>query len=709
MSSNTSPLASSRLRAALTAVFSIALLLPASRGAEPQTAPRANRQLADYFAREVASIDSHPLAEPTSPEQWETTRKEMKKQLAEMLGLDPMPERTPLKPTKTGEVKGDGFVVENMHYQSLPGLYVTANLYRPTKSIGKLPSILYVCGHANVIKDGVSLGNKTGYQHHGEWFARHGYVCLVIDTVQLGEIRGDHHGTFSKGRWWWFSRGYTPAGVEAWNGIRGIDYLVSRADVDPERIGVTGRSGGGAYSWWVAALDERVKVAAPTAGITTLHNHVVDGAVEGHCDCMFMVNTYRWDYDKVAALVAPRPLLICNTDKDTIFPLDGVVSVYNSTRRIYRALGAEAKIGLQIAEGSHKDVQPLNEGAFHWFERWLKGADPMAVLDEGATKRLEPEQLRVFSTLPKDEKNTSIDTEFVPAARALRVPADAAQWTKLRDGWMEALRTKCFAGWPAAAQSLELRDAGTAEHDGVMLHAWDFTAQAPWKLRLYIAHNAKAKPEDLELVALNILDEEAWQDFRHMMAGNFPKLFAAADRNGADGHGFADEKKMFDGSKWAMAYVCPRGIGPTAWTGSDKQQIHLLRRFYLLGQTLDSMQVWDIRRAIAALRETPFGKVPLWLQSQQTMAGNTLYASLFEDNITRLDLHRLPTSHETGPTYLNVLKHLDIPQAAAIAAERSRLRIYTADKSAWSFPAQVSEKLGWKKMFELREALAPTQ
>ncbi len=710
MSSNTLPPESSRRRRASCAVLlSLALLLPAVRAAEPQTAPRANRQLADYFARQVANLESHPLAEPTSPAQWETTRTEMRRELAEMLGLDPMPERTPLKVEKTGEVKGDGFTVENMHYQSLPGLYVTANLYRPEKSEGRLPAILYVCGHSNMMKDGVSLGNKTGYQHHGEWFARHGYVCLVIDTVQLGEIRGEHHGTYAKGRWWWISRGYTPAGTEAWNGIRGIDYLVSRADVDPERIGVTGRSGGGAYSWWIGALDDRVKVVAPTAGITTLHNHVIDGAVEGHCDCMFMVNTYRWDYDKVAALIAPRALLISNTDKDTIFPLDGVVSIYNSTRRIYRALGAEAKIGLQISEGPHKDTQPLNEGAFHWFERWLKNADPMAVLDEGATKRLEPEQLRVFAKLPEDERNTSIDTEFVATAPKPTVPSNAADWTKQREAWMAALRAKCFAGWPAAAQNLDLRDAGTAEFEGVVLHAWDFTPQLPWTLRLYVAHHATVKPADLELVALNVLDENAWQDFRHMMAGNFPTLFSPAERVGADGHGFADEKKMFDGSKWAMAYVCPRGVGPAAWTGSDKQQTHRLRRFYLLGQTLDGMQVWDIRRAIAALRETPYGKPALWLQSQHTMAGNTLYASLFEDGITRLDLHRPPASHENGPAYLNVLKYLDMPQAAAMAAERARVRIYTADKSAWSFPAQVAEKLGWKKAFELRDPLAPTQ
>ena len=142
-------------------------------------------------------------------------------------------------------------MVENLHFQSQPGLYVTGNLYRPKKIEGKLPAILYLCGHGGVKKDGVSYGNKVHYQHHGAWFARHGYVCLTIDSLQLGEIEGIHHGTYQYDMWWWLNRGYTPAGVEAWNCIRALDYLQSRADVDPEKLGVTGRSGGGAYSWWI--------------------------------------------------------------------------------------------------------------------------------------------------------------------------------------------------------------------------------------------------------------------------------------------------------------------------------------------------------------------------------------------------------------------------------------------------------------------------
>lgn len=679
----------------------------AALAAEPIVPPLGNRLLGDYFAREVSEIESQPLAIPGTIEAWKTQQAGMRKQLAEMLGLEPMPERTPLQVTKTNEQTLDGdVIVENLHYQSMPGLYVTANFYRPVKVEGKLPAILYVCGHANVkAKDGTVLGNKTHYQHHGAWFARHGYVCLVIDTVQLGEISGEHHGTYSGKRMWWMSRGYTPAGVEAWDGIRGIDYLVSRPEVDAERIGVTGRSGGGAYSWWVAALDERVKVAAPTAGITTLHNHVVDGAVEGHCDCMFMVNTYRWDYDRVAALVAPRPLLICNTDKDGIFPLDGVYSVYAATRKLYKALGAEGKIGLQIAEGPHKDVQALNTGAFAWFERFLKGADSMATFDDAAKQVVEPEKLRVFSVLPSDERNTRIDEEFVPAAKPA-VPASEAEFQKQRDAWMGALKAKVFAGWPREAGPLGLRSAGKAEHDGVVMEAWDFTPQEPFTLRLWVAHKAGVTPEQLKLIVLNVLDRTSWRDFTRMMAGHFAPLFDDAARKDADGAGFDDEKKMFDSQPWAMAYVAPRGVGPTAWTGADKQQIQRLRRFYLLGQTLDGMQVYDIRRAVAALRATEFAAPALWLQSQNVMAVNTLYASLFEPKIARIDLHEPPASHVGGATYLNVLKYLDVPQAAAIAASRGHLRIYTNDLAAWPYPKETAGKLGWGKAFELTGPVA---
>jgi len=662
--------------------------------------------LQGYWEQQVQEIEkSGGLKDITTAEQWQARAPIYRQQLAEMLGLQPLPKRTPLLATKTGGFSGDGYRVENMHYQAVPGLYVTANLYLPEKVEKPAPTILYVCGHANVMKDGVSYGNKTGYHHHGVSYARHGYVCLIIDTVQLGEIRGEHHGTFSKGRWWWVSRGYTPAGLEAWAGMRGLDFLETRPEVDKTRFGVTGRSGGGAYSWWVAALDERIKAAAPTAGVTTMRNHVLGGCVEGHCDCMFYVNTYRWDYDRLVALVAPRPLLICNTDKDTIFPIDGVFSIYQNVRRIYGLVGAEDKIGLQVAEGPHKDLQPLNNGAFHWFERHLKGADPMSVLDEGAKKSLQPEQLQVFKELPKDEKNTTIDQSFVPKAEAPRVPNTKAEWETQRQGWMTALKQKVFAGWPQDAASVKLSPAGSSERDGIHMTAYDFETEPGIRLRLNLTHRAGLRVQDLDLVALHVLDADGWQTFCRTYESRFAEHMQARSNSQPDEAAFESEKKMFATFKWGMAYICPRGIGATAWTGSEKAQTHRLRRFYLLGQTVDSMRVWDIRRTVQGIHQTPgLEKTALWVQGHRDMAANALYASLFEEGITRLDLHELPTSHDTGPAYLNVLKYLDLPQAAAMAAAKTRVVIYSPDEKPWEYPASVVKWLGLPdKQWQIRK------
>ena len=417
----------------------------------PDTSPGA-RSLRTLLERKVTAIEANSLEKTVATRaEWEAGRDRLRGELKEMLGLQPEPPRTDLQPVVTGTFEEAGCVVENLHFQPMPRLYLAANLYRPKSASGKLPAILYVCGHSNVEENGVSLGNKTAYHHHGLWFARHGYVCLIIDTVQWGELVGHHHGTYRLGRWWWASRGFTPAGVEAWNGIRALDYLSSRPEVDPERLGMTGRSGGGAYTWWVAAIDERVKVAAPTAGIASLRNHVMDGCIEGHCDCMFMHNLYQWNFDRVAALVAPRPLLILNTDKDDIFPLDGVYQVYAGARRIYERLDAVDHIGLHIAEGPHKDMQSLNVGAFAWFERFLKGVDRMATFDEAAKPSIAPARLRVFSELPKDERTTRIDEDFVPAAPATAPPADAAAWGELQSRWQQALQSTVFRAGPADA------------------------------------------------------------------------------------------------------------------------------------------------------------------------------------------------------------------------------------------------------------------
>ena len=644
----------------------LALACAAAFAATPPTTPAPNaadRLFAEYFRSETARLAAGSLADVKTLGDWTARRAQYREELFEMLGLSPRPAKTDLKATITGRVEHAEFTVENLHFQSLPGLYVTANLYVPKNLTGRAPAILYACGHAEV-KDGkASLGNKTGYQHHGAWFARHGYVCLMIDTIQLGELPGVHHGTRRFGQFWWNSRGYTPAGVEAWNGLRALDYLQSRPEVDPDKIGMTGRSGGGAYTWYTAALDDRIKVAVPVAGITDLHNHVIDGTVKGHCDCMFMVNTYRWDYAKLAALLAPRPLLLANSDKDTIFPLDGVLRVHGELARLYALHQASDRLGLLITEGPHKDTQDLQVPAFRWFNRWLKNA-PDQLVRVAAEKLFDPKQLRVFpaGAHPADERTTKIHETFVPLA-APALPTDAAAWAQQRDAWLRALREKSFRGWPAVEEPLALarRDAPAAPGT----ETWDFVTQGPLRLPFTVRRPGGGAP--VKRVFLHVLDRD--------------EAVPAAPAGPADA---------------AVVRFFPRGLGPTASALAAADQNEVRRRYQLLGQTADGMRVWDIRRAVAALRTRElFGDAPIYLSGVRDQAVNALYASLFIDGLASVELVAPPASHLAGPDYLNVLRFLDIPQAAALAAERQPVQWTQSHREDWSWTAKAAQTLGW--------------
>lgn len=661
-----------------------------------------DRLVREYLAAETAAIESETFAEIESLQDWERRRDSLRQQLAEMLGLDPMPPRSPLQATIVGTLpapsrpladpsgtaepaNGDGgFVVEKLHFQPMPGLYVGANLYRPAKVSEPLPAILYVCGHATGIEGGVRMGNKTAYQHHGAWFARNGYVCLIIDTIQRGEFDGIHHGTYRYGMWWWNNRGYTPAGVEAWTGIRAVDYLQSRPEVDGERIGITGRSGGGVYSWWVAALDDRIAAAVPVAGITTLRNHVVDGCVEGHCDCMFMVNTYRWDYPVVAALVAPRPLLISNSDKDRIFPLDGVVALHAQVRKIYRLYDAEDRLGLQITEGPHKDTQELRVHAFRWMNRFLKGDD--ALIREPAEKYFTAAELKVFDTLPSDERVTTIHESFVPAVDPETLPASRQELSRLGDRWRSDLREKTFAGWPSEEAVGDAAPQAVAEsvRDGVRLSVYEFQSQSPYRLPFYLV--SPAQPDDAGSDAsrpprIRILDQRDWDRYGPSLTGN------PTDENASDDSPWLELAADAKEAGGTTLYFAPRGVGPTEWSRDERTRTHLRRRFMLLGQTDDGMRVWDVLRLFDAVDRLPqFSTSPKLISASRDAAAWSLYAALYRDDLAELRLTDLPPRNRDGINLLNVSRILQPPQLVLAVADRVGrivLHLPGADATSW--------------------------
>lgn len=627
--------------------FASSNALAQSVGSEPATA---------YFEQQVrrlAEQTSSDLARVT-PENWDATRAQWRQELQEMLGLNPLPKRTDLETTIVGSLHQDGVSIDRLHYQSRPGLYVAANFYRPSGPApdGGWPAVLYVCGHSRSTDYGRLLGNKTGYQHHGLWLASHGVACLMIDTVQLGELHGEHHGTYRLGRWDWISRGYTPAGVEAWNAIRGIDLLTSLPDINANRIGITGRSGGGAYSWFAAALDERIHVTVPVAGITDLQNHVLDGCVEGHCDCMYFVNYHRWDYAKLAALVAPRALLLENSDSDGIFPLDGVVRIDRQLRNLYQQLGAAENYGLVITPGPHQDSQDLQVPAFRWLLKHLTGVEP--VVDSAAEKTIEPQQLAVFEReTPRDERVTSLANWFVPAATALDDSDEAlSNWT---DKWLPELQR--LGSIPTEIEAPTFEALASGQDTGRDWQLLRSTAQQPIRILRVGDGTASQRPPVIHLVLSQpATDDATWDtpDDLRLSASVVQSCEAQPNRV----HYFV----QWRGARWLRD------------AGNVKAQTHLARRFYLVGQTPESVALNDFLCALRWLSTNELSDVACDLEASGratllvTLAALTAQSRLTDFQLDTLHLNgSLEDPHQTAvlPGLARVCHPLSLVRAAS--------------------------------------------
>jgi len=643
------------LRAIL--VFAASATLHAQPYSPPDRGAPGDAMIQAYLQSETEKLESNFLAGVTNAESWTKLRPKFKEEYFYMLGLWPLPEKTPLQATITGQLAGDGFRVELLHYQSRPQLYVTANLYLPNevKPGERLPAVLYVCGHSMRGRN----GNKTAYQSHGIWFARHGYVCLMVDTLQLGEIAAIHHGTYREQRWWWHSRGYTPAGVECWNGIRGLDYLVSRPEVDPERLAVTGISGGGAATFWVACADERVKVAVPVSGMADLMSYVPNRVINGHCDCMFLNNAFGWPWTRIAGLIAPRPLLFVNSDQDQIFPMDANERVINRLKRLYSLFGASDLANNVVSVGGHAYRQDIRQAAYRFINIHLKN-DPRPVLDsevdlvsESSKPQPPPplalEKLRVFPTdadIPKDELNTRIDESFVTMAR-VPVPRQG-EFESWRSDLLEELRRVTFHFFPERIPPA--RVLSQAE-DIVRLET-----EPGIEVRL----KKLAAPDGTEI----------------------PKRALLVVSTGSQSDSTAPGK--FD-----AAFVCePRGIGETRWTRKNPPN-YVERSHVLLGRTADTGRIWDIIATARYLHQKYEGKCAVSISGRENGAVLAAYAALFEPEITEAILRNPVLSHNNtnAPPLLNVLRVCDVPDVLGMLAPRP----LTIQESAGDGLKRVSE------------------
>jgi dienelactone hydrolase len=660
--------------------FVICVLAPVTVHAQDKKKP-GDEMIEKYLAAETDKLSAKFLDGAKTIDEWKQKRPRLCQEYMDMLGLWPIPEKTPLKATVTGTVEAHGVVVEKLHFQSKPGLYVTANLYRPKaqgrKSLGpKLPAIVYVCGHSDKGRD----GNKTAFQDHGFWFANNGYVCIILDTLQLGEIPGVHHGTYGdpwrhlangerklpgmvkENRFWWHSIGFSPAAVECWNGIRAIDYLLTRDDIDPDKIGVTGISGGGAATFWIAAVDDRVRVAVPVSGMSDLEFYIKDKGINNHCDCMFLYNTYQWDWTTIAALVAPRPLLFANSDKDPIFPMDANRRIMKKLTLVYemyaKAQGRQS-LGLDefVSPGGHDYRPDLRIAVFRFFNKHLKGDTTSKVEDSAKYTPLKGRDLRVFpedKDVPKDALNGRIDETFIPAAK-VTLP-EKGKFEEWKDKLIKDLKSKSFR----AHQKGYLETKHLSVHGDVS--RWFETERHIEVVQFFSPGDAKGKPPGVgsfPLVVVNEKEVQVWS--KHLPF--------------TQGLSFA-----------------PRGYNSEWTTKSPPNNVE--RSHVLLGRTPDEGRAFDVGTWLRERFEDREKKGKSGILVGQGQAGIiAAYAALFEPSIKEVIVIDPPKSHKEGPHFLNVLRVLDIPEALGLLAP-TPLTIIGGDAKAFERTAEIYRLAG---------------
>jgi len=595
----------------------------------------------NHLKRVAAELSAHCLSDVRSLDDWKQRRPELRRQLLEMLGLSPLPARTPLKPKITGVLERETYRIEKVVFQSLPGLYVTGNLYVPKHSTKPLPTILYLCGHAPH-----PLGAKSNYQDRAAWFAAHGFACLILDTLEFGEVAGIHHGTHDLNMWHWLSLGYTPAGTEVWNAMRALDYLETRPEVDPRRIGVTGISGGGAITWYTAAVDERVQAAAPVCSTYTFGSQAANWRASGQCDCIYFHNTYGWEFPMVAALIAPRPLLIISGRKDLDFPPDGYHEVFGRSKRIYdlHAAGDSDRIREADDDVGHSDPPQFLREARQWMRRWLQNEPAPLDLETNAPPQETAEDLACLSQLPADAINYRIQNQLTSPV-SLQKPRSQTAWKRRRDELLSQLNEKVFRWFPRgkipfetqasrnsggwAPKYADYKDVSFQTEDGVRIRAQLLTpkrgpAAAP--LLIYVK-----RPGDS--IYFMDLDELL------PLLGRYTVLIL--------------------NPRFSEAPVSPADYAAIEMTAAWS------------GRTIAAMHVWDILRTVEwAANEERIPASSIAIYGKGDMGILALYAALFDQRVTQIILNDPPGSHWQGPALLNALRVTDIAEVAGAFAPR---------------------------------------
>jgi len=594
-------------------------------------------------------------------------------QIWKMLG-GPL-ERTPLNPRVTGVVERRGYRIEKLTFESRPRVYVTANLYVPATT-GRHPAILGPLGH--------SANGKAwpSYQKLFSNLARKGYAVLAYDPFGQGErieYPGTRAGQSAIGGGGTSEHEYAGRRLillganfslfRVWDGIRGIDFLLTRADVDPERIGCCGQSGGGTLTQFLAALDSRIRVAVVSEGNTENLAHAEvepPGSADDAEQNIVPALSHGMDRADLLYAFAPKPLLVMLTLHDaghTYSPeyVASSLDLFQEYKRAYSLMAADDRVSLQVTTEQHGYVYELRRATYAWFNRWFEmtGAG-----DEEPSQAVEPDET-LFVT-PTGFVTTSFGGETALSltrqmAAAVRLPPPAGA-----DDMRQRIRSVLGMG-TSPGEAPASRVLATIRKPGYRAEQFEFTSDREIRIPGWLLTPDTAGSSTPTVLYLG--EPAAWSS-------------VAED-------GFAERLCTTGGCR--VATIDVRGRGDCAIAYPQRGRFYFPNRItdeayltwftLILGQPLLGGQVHDTLRALAYLRSRPGVSGALSLVGDGPHGVIALYAAALDERVRGVALRHTVTDYRSlavaerytqpfGIYAYGLLREFDLPEVAGAVGPR---------------------------------------
>ena len=623
----------------------------------------------DQLAARITA-DRKPMASASS---WHSGQSERRRRLMRMLGLDPLPGKTPLRPRYVGEpVELEACTFRRVVFESMPGLYVAAHLYLPRGVRFPAPAGVYVPGH----------GRRDRYLRHPLAYASAGFVAIGMPMVgEEGRIDDDagkcgHYGPYHE-QFDWYTDGYTSAGAEVWDTVRAVDFLLSLKTgdgtprVDPERLGIAGLSGGSARAFWSAAVDTRIAAAVACQGFTTVSNY--DATIPSTCDVHLFYNYCHQSYAEVYGNTAPRALRVIQATGDPLYKNPQPVA--DGLARIYDVIGKPDRFSYVTFPGGHGYTPEVIASEQEWLTRWLKPETP-SLPDVGDAQRKRFERNRA---LLNDHENLQC-------------------FTGSRKGWL-------LAGKPASARRVRecftpetpmpeipdektlnnvRRDVLTGLKDEVLRHAF---IPSPVALKLGpvgIRDGLSEQPGTL------VIDGVQKHACRYLASpGKTGKTIVLLADGGVEAHLPLARKLAGEGEQVLMLET------------TRLKNKHLWRYAALVGHTSTSLAIQDALAAVKAVRQArSIPSEAVYVRGKGDAAVAALYAAVVDPNIAGVTLEDCPDRFTRDTALLGIHRHTDLPRSAALLFPRP-IEMMGAQAPGFERTERLYRRLGAESAFRV--------